>query len=415
MNRARDRGGAVSSTRTEKEEKKMFGRDQRGIAVLTVAIIVAASTGVAVATPVVVDAVDVNPDSPFYGLERLGERIRMVSDEDQMKERWGEYAQLVAQGRGLEYRNILNEFTEKMQSVVPENAEAKQNVVMWMQEQMPGTGRVKLGLMKELCEKLRENTPAAYDELENILEDLKNIEQELPTADNEMMGDIWAHLVLIAEQLRQIAEQHENAPDKIREYFDIDNRLTDIDSMWNAEVGMGRGQITPAEFENELESFNEKLSEVQAMLEGAPENAPGRTVAERLVGVAVELRDNAVAAYGENKMRSALALIRAANVHLSNAERILEHASEWEPKFRENWAGWKEMWENMRAGWKETWENMKQEWKEEWENRKQNFPENFEQTGPLFLENFGQHNEQTTHQWRELWQEKWQEARGKRR
>jgi len=397
----------------------MFGSDQRGVAALAVALIVAASMGAAIAVPVAVDAADVDPDHPLYGLERLGERIRMVSDEDQMKERWSEYARLVDRGKGLAYRNILDEFTEKMQSVVPENAEAKQNVVMWMQEQMPGIGRVKLGLMKELCEKLRENTPAAYDELENILEDLENIEQELPTADNEMMENIRAHLVLIAEQLRQIAEQHENALDKIREYFDIDNRLTDADARENAEVGMGRGQITPAEFENEfeneLEKFNEKLSEVQAMLEGAPENVSGTRAAERLVGVAVELRDNAVAAYGENKMRSALALIRAADVHLSNAERILEHASEWEPKFRENWAGWKEMWENMRAGWKETWENMKQEWKEEWENRKQNFPENFEQTGPPFLENFGQRNEQTTRQWRELWQEKWREAHGKRK
>jgi len=328
----------------------MFGRDQRGVAALTMLIIVAASTGAAIATPVVVDAVDVNPDSPFYGLERLGERIRMASDEDQMKERWGEYTQLVARERGLEYRNILNEFTEKMQSVALGDQEAKQELVAWIQEQMPEIEQVKLRLMMELCLELRENIPATYGELENILEDLRNIEQELPAADSEAVENIRAHLALIAEQLRQIAERYENALGKAKEYFDIDNRLTDADIMWNAEVGMGRIpiQAIPAEFENKLEKFNEKLSEVQAMLEWAPENALGTRAVERLVGLAVELRNNAVAAYGENRVRLALTLICAADVHLSNAERILEHASEWELKLRENWADWKEMWENRK-------------------------------------------------------------------
>jgi hypothetical protein len=159
---------------------------------------------------------------------------------------------------------------------------------------------------------------------------------------------------------------------------------------------------TAADFENELERFNEKLSEVQAMLEGAPENASGRHAAERLVGVAIGLKDNAVAACGENEARMPLALIHAADVHLSNAERILEHASEWEPKFRENWASWKGIWENMRREWKEAWENMRREWIEE-------------RTRPAFLENFGRHNEPMTRQWQELWQEKWREAQGKRR
>jgi hypothetical protein len=179
---------------------------------------------------------------------------------------------------------------------------------------------------------------------------LRNIEQELPAADSEAVENIRAHLALIAEQLRQIAERYENALGKAKEYFDIDNRLTDADIMWNAEVGMGRIpiQAIPAEFENKLEKFNEKLSEVQAMLEWAPENALGTRAVERLVGLAVELRNNAVAAYGENRVRLALTLICAADVHLSNAERILEHASEWELKLRENWADWKEMWENRK-------------------------------------------------------------------
>jgi hypothetical protein len=379
--------------------------DQKGVAALTVVLIVAVSTGVGIAVPVVVDAVDVDPDSPLYGLERLGERIRMVGDEDQMKERWDEYARLVDRGKGLAHREILEEFTEKMRGVYPLDREAGQEAIMWMQGQMPRIEGVRLGLMRELCGKLQESLPATYDELGNILGDLENIEQELPTAYNEMMGNIRAHLVLIAEQLRQIAEQHENVPEKIGEYFEVENRLADASIMWDVRVGMDRGAIfTPTEFDKELKEFIEGLSEAQAMLEGAPENAPGRMAAKRLIDLAVGLRDNAAAAYEENNARLALALILAAEVHISNAERILRHASEWEPKFGAQWSEWKEAWENMKQGWKEAWENFAP-------------PAGHATTGQPqpFLRNFGKPEEPLTQQWREMWQERWQEFRGKGR
>ncbi|GAI08979.1 unnamed protein product, partial [marine sediment metagenome] len=107
----------------------MFGTEQKGIAAITAVIIVAASIGAGVATPVIVDAADVDPDSPFYGLERLGEQIRMVGGEDQMKERWGEYVSLVNRGKGLAYRSILETFVEKMHDVVPGDVETKQEIV----------------------------------------------------------------------------------------------------------------------------------------------------------------------------------------------------------------------------------------------------------------------------------------------
>lgn len=367
----------------------MFGRDQRGVAALTVAIIVAASTGVAIATPVVVDAVDVDPDSPFYGLERLGEQIRMVSNEDQMKERWGEYARLANRAEGLEYKHILEEFVEKMHDVAPGDAETKQEIVMWMQEQMPGIGLVKLRLMRELCLELRENLPEASDELENELSYLENLEQELLVANSGLLENIRARLELRLEHLRRIAERYENLLcERIHEYFDIDNILVDIDVTVNVEVNItivSPIQITTTEFENELNEFNESLAEVQAMLEGTPENAPGRHAAERLVEVAIEFKDEAVDAHEEGKTRKALALIHAAQVHLRNAETILDHASEWEPEFGEEWTDWKDIWENMKENWIEegTWQNI--------------------------IENYNQHQEQVMHQWQEMWQERWQE------
>lgn len=376
----------------------MFGRDQRGVAALTVIIIVAASTGAAIATPVVVDAVDVDPDSPFYGLERLGERIRMVSDEDQMKERWGEYARLVARGRGLEYRNILNEFTEKMQSVTPENGEVKQEIVGWMQDQMPGMVQVRLRLAKNLCQRLRENMP----ELENELAELEGLE-DLPAADNEVRENLRARLSLIVEQIREIAQKHENQlEEEILEYLDLENLVADVDVEVDIRIRVvalpAVVPITGAEFENELEKFNTSLAEVQAMLQGAPENAPGRHAAERLTEVAVDLRDRAVAAYDENKERTALALIHSAQVHLNRAKMILEHASEWELRFEARWTEWKEAWENM-----------KQEWREAWEN----FAPPVEHVTPsqtqTFLHNFGEPGEPLTQQWQEMWQERFQE------
>jgi hypothetical protein len=309
----------------------MLGRDQNGVAVLTVVLVVAISTGVGVAAPVVVDALDVDPDSPLYGLERLGERIRMVGDEDQMVERWGEYARLVARGKGLEYRNILNEFTEKMQCIAPENQEVRREIVRWMQDQMPEMVRVRIRLAKNICQRLRENMP----ELENIFADLGNIEG-IPVADNEVMESLRARVSLIAEQISEIAGRHENQlKEEILEYLGIENLIVDVDVEIDVRVRVLPPVVpaTGAEFENELEKFNTSLAEIEAMLQGTPENAPGRTAAERLVKVADNLRDRAVAAYGENRVGAALGLIHSAQVHLERAKVILEHASEWEPRF----------------------------------------------------------------------------------
>ena len=369
-----------------------------GVAAIAVIAIIAISTGMAVATPVVVDAVDVDPDSPFYGLERLGERMRMVSTETQMEERWGEYARLVDRAKGLEYKHILEEFVGKMREVAPGDTATKQEVVQWMQEQMPEIERVKLGLMKKLCLKLQENVPTAFDELENELSDLGNLEQELPEnleQDNELWENIRARFSLIVEHLREIKEKYENTLGEeirreISEYLDIDNLLVDVDVTVNVEVkirGVGPPSL-PVEFEKKVEEFDNLLAEVQAMLEGAPENAPGTRATRQLVDVAIGLRDNAVAAYGENKVRRALALIYAADMHLRNAERILEHASEWEPKFKEKWDQWRQGWDNV----KQTFIN-----EGIWEN---------------ILKNWEQHRPLVAQRWQERLQERWQE-RGK--
>jgi hypothetical protein len=326
--------------------------DNRGVAAVTLVIIVTASMGATLATPLIVDAADVDPDSPLYGLERLGERIRRIGDEDQMKERWIEYAGLVERGKGLEHKGILEEFMAKMQEVAPGDVEPKQEIVRWMQEQMPGVGLVQLRLCQEFAEGLKEDLfdlPEVPEDIENEIKEIENCVREWPKP--ELRENIMAHLRLIWERLEIIAERHRmRVRGPIFGYLDIDNMLVIVDITMNVEVkihGIGPPSL-PVEFGKMVEEFDNELAEVETMLEGAPENAPGRHAAERLVELAITLEDNAVTAYEENKVRNALALIHAAKIHLRNAERILEHASEWEPRFREEWIGWGQRWRKGR-------------------------------------------------------------------
>ncbi len=343
----------------------MFGPEQKGVAAIAAVVIVAASIGAGVATPVVVDAADVDPDSPFYGLERLGEQIRMVGGEDQMKERWGEYVRLVNRGKGLAHKSILEEFAEKMRDVAPGDVETKQEIVQWMQEQMPEIGMVQLRLCKELCQQLRqelENTPEA-EWIENCIRECENLEQNWATL--ELREEIRARLRLIRERTENITNRYRaqiHKPMDVDWYFDIDNVLVDVDVTVNVEIDISVENLPDLSeaFENKLEEFNTLLAEVQIMLEGAPENAHGKHAAERLVEVAIDLKDRAVTAYEEGKTRRALALVYAAKVHLGNAERILEHADEWEPEFAPQWYTWRERWENMKQEWigENIWENI---------------------------------------------------------
>ncbi len=376
----------------------MIGLGQSGIATVTVVVAVVAVAGGTIGVPVAVDAADVDPDHPLYGLERVGERIRMVCDEDQMMERWGEYYQMVEKGKGLQYKNILEEFRNKLQDVIPENAEMKQEVVRWMQEQMPGIGLVQLRLQGELAGRLKEILPEVREEIENEIDEIENLREMLPGATPELQENIRAHLRLIRERLENIARRYPARVRPVIVYFDIDNLLVDVDITVNVEINVH--VIRPIHwvvgFENALDEFDNLLVEVQAMLEGAPENAPGRHAAERLVEVAIKLRDRAVAAYEDNRTRNALGLIHAANIHLRNATIILEHASEWEPRFWREWVRWRYRWRNYV--------------RPILENRREQIENLIEEVWESIPENWEEYFEDMKQEWQRKWQEKWQET-----
>lgn len=364
--------------------------DQRGAAAIPVIVIILVSTSVAMATPVVVDVMDVDPDSPLYGLERLGERIRMIGEEDQMMERWREYANLVDRAKGLEYKYILREFVEKMNETVSGDTATRPDIVQWMQQQMPGMGLVRLRLMEELGEKLKEKLPELSTEIENEIGVLDDLEQEISNTAVQTSDNTQARMQLTFQHLWEIAKQHqEQISVKIDDYSDIENHLANVNTIAKVEVNITVVSPIPviaSGFEEALSELNESLAEVQAMLEGTPENTPGRNAAERLTNVCTGLKENAVSAFDENRIRKALVLTHSAQVRLSHAKAILEHAAEWEPKFAKEWTSWQEIWENLKQEWEET------------------------GTWQSILENYQQHAKQVTNLWHEQWQEKLQQT-----
>ena len=357
--------------------------DKRGVAPITIIVIVVVSAGVTVGVPVAVDVADVDPDHPLYALERLGERIRMIGDEDQMKERWGEYARLVDRGKGLEYKEILEEFVEKMRICVPWDVAAKQEVVQWMQDQMPGIGRVHLKLCKEMLEKCKEDLPELEEELEDEIEAIEGYE-ELPTLPPELLEEIRARLHLIREK---VEEHRARIREPIAVYFVIDDVLVDVDINVNVEVHISveKPLDLVAEFEKLLDEFLEELAEIEAKLEGAAveleirpgvfkilQETHGLYAVKRLVEVAKDHKERAEAAF---EPRKALGLIHAAKTNLKQAEEILEHALEWEEEHREIWEKHLQRFEEIKeklVGELETgWENILEEYKGKLDELKQ--------------------------------------------
>ncbi|MBA7602388.1 hypothetical protein ES703_09477 [subsurface metagenome] len=354
--------------------------DQKGVAALAVVIVIAASTGAAVATPVIVDVADVDPDHPLYGLERLGERIRMVGDDDQMRERWGEYARLVDRGKGIGYKKILEEFVEKMHAVAPGDVEAEREEIQWMQGQMLGICRVQLRLSKELCEGLKDDLPEVSEEINRICNEIENCEEWLEVA--ELRENARARLRLIREKIENIVRRHRARIRRpVNIYFDIDNVLADVDVTVNIEVDITIVRPIPIvaqSFEEKLNEFKNLFAEVQAMLEGAPENTHGVRAVRQLVEVATkQYKNRAVTAYEGEKLRRALGLIHAAIMPLRNAKLILEHASEWEPEFTGQWMQWRERWQELKQELIEegAWENILENWEQFAENIRQRWRE----------------------------------------
>ncbi|MBC7344797.1 MAG: hypothetical protein H5U03_05175, partial [Clostridia bacterium] len=298
-----------------------------------------------------VDSIGASPDSPLSGLKRLGEKIKMVSEEEQMKRRWEEYLEMVNRGKGLEYAPILEEFHEKMKNVASAEIETNGEIVQWMQEQMPGIGLVELKLAGEFTRRFVENIPGFPDGLENIIRILQELEQQYRSGTDEERENILLRLQMVMEQLRlMIGQLKGQLPGELHRYFDIDNLLTDARLGLRLRIGRGPAPWTENMWsvqENQaqlflegLEKFNEKLTEVQQKLEETPENHPARQAAESQIQAAVELRNSAINENGDGDVARAVFTLKMAFMRLECAERMLEQANAWRPEFPPSWWPW---------------------------------------------------------------------------
>jgi len=109
----------------------MVGLSQSGIATVTVIAAVVAVAGGTVGTPVAVDEIDTLPDSPFYGLERLGEDIKEAFvggqgfDVDRAEERASEFVAMADRGKAQEYLGLVDEAGDRLDSAIRRAGDAE--------------------------------------------------------------------------------------------------------------------------------------------------------------------------------------------------------------------------------------------------------------------------------------------------
>ncbi|TDA33410.1 MAG: hypothetical protein DSO03_00300 [Hadesarchaea archaeon] len=321
--------------------------ESRGIAPLIAVAVIVTALGASTAIPVAASVANVDPDHPLYPVKRMGERIRGLSDVEQMKLRWQEYQKMVEKGKGLQYQSILKEFVDKLNSVAPYDVKTKQEIISWMQKQMPGIGEIRLKLAEQIAEEDKE--------LENEVRQIRACWER-----ERNLEDLSAGMLHLKERIRErVREQYlrienllENACLKMR----VQENLAPI---WQEARQRGE-EILRTKFNHLREVFENKYPEVEAMLFLASENLPGRRAAERLVGLALKEKDLALHAYDEDLLGRAVGIMTSAVMHLRNAERILEHAQEWEPQNAPQWEEWRERWEGLKEEVKELWENVQQ-------------------------------------------------------
>ncbi len=224
----------------------MFG--ERGIATIAVAIVVIA-TASGVSTPVIVDQVDTLPDSPFYGLERIGEGIKEAFTGGQgfdisiADERVQEFRAMLDRGKAERYAGLVDEAADRIGSAVAratDNAKFERALEAVMKhttmlenllERVPDEAKTALALAiyksARGAEVLSELEAGKVDkaQLKTHIQEIKNAAKELRTQIEKL--PVW--------QAVQTVEQSvvDNLLDKIAEVAhqmrsDVCERVTEI-------------------------------------------------------------------------------------------------------------------------------------------------------------------------------------------
>ncbi|MFN4132815.1 MAG: DUF5667 domain-containing protein [Candidatus Hadarchaeales archaeon] len=244
----------------------MFGMETRGIATVAVIIAVVATVG-GTATPVVVDTIDVDPDSPFYGLERIGEGMKEAVIGGQgfdialAEERVKEFEVMNERGKSAAHLGLVDEAEDRMASAVKKYGDERglgkaENAVKLhlavlenVREKVPEQAKVALSLaisrsskstlilaelkagklakedVEKLIDAVKENVEKMEEEVktlpvtlavqaiekktvEDLLDDLKDVSDPDPYLDViEMTGK---KLMKTVELVKDIADKNEN-------------------------------------------------------------------------------------------------------------------------------------------------------------------------------------------------------------
>ncbi|KXB09510.1 hypothetical protein AKJ46_00265 [candidate division MSBL1 archaeon SCGC-AAA833K04] len=110
----------------------MLNMSQAGVATVTIAVAVVAVAGGVVGTPVAVDQMDVQPDSPFYGLERVGEAIKEATfaggqgwEIARGRERTREFVNMADKGKASDYTDLLNDAEDRFKKAIESAGDVK--------------------------------------------------------------------------------------------------------------------------------------------------------------------------------------------------------------------------------------------------------------------------------------------------
>lgn len=154
------------------------------IALLVIAAVAAASSSVAV--PVIVDAADVDPDSPLYGLERAGEGIRGAFADrvdwasDRAVERVGEYTRMAGKGRAPEFEGLLDDAEGNIKDAIGGASDVRG--VEKALEASGKVGEVLTGVLERVPEQAKPAVEKAIaksayrvEVLENVLARIENL------------------------------------------------------------------------------------------------------------------------------------------------------------------------------------------------------------------------------------------------
>jgi hypothetical protein len=205
----------------------MLGADTRGIATIAI-LIVAIATASGVSTPVVVDQIDTLPDSPLYGLERIGESVAEVFvggmgfDIERGNERTDELVAMAERGRAEEYLWLVDEAEDRFAAAIE-----------------------KAGGSAEGLETASEAVLKHLEVLENVLEKVPDVAKAAISAaivrsskGIEVISDVKAGVLPVGEvreQLRGIEREAETIEEEIRANLDnlnaalrnVERRLVD--------------------------------------------------------------------------------------------------------------------------------------------------------------------------------------------